>query len=68
MSSNVIFQRDLCVLPITTEETEDWMTTFQLLRNLIVPWCSHVIKVYYHNDSTTFLTSLRTTVNALQEM
>ena len=67
MSCDVIFQRDLCALPGTMEETEDWMTTFQLLRNSIVPWFSHVMKVYY-NDSTTFLTLLRTTVNALQEM
>jgi len=68
MNCDVIFQRDLCALPGTMEATEDWTMTFQLLRNSIVPWCSHVIKVYYHNDSTTFLTLLRTTVNALQEM
>jgi len=37
MSYDVIFQRDLCALPVTMEETEDWMTTFQLLRNSIVP-------------------------------
>jgi len=68
MSCDVIFQRDLCALAGIMEETEDWTMTFQLLRNSIVPWCSHVMKVYYHNDSTTFLTLLRTTVNALQEM